>query len=193
MPANTPVVLIVEDELELADLYRDWLSDEYTVRIAATGAEAMDKIDSAIDVAILDRQVPDKSGDEILHAIEDRGYSCQAIMVTAVEPDFDIIPLPFDEYLTKPISCAELVETVDRVRALGEIDEDILKYYGLASKIGLLNAHKPEYALNANAQYQRLLERFVRVKERANRNLRKLVEELPADWVSKRLLEVDAS
>lgn len=191
MTEGNPIVLIVEDELDLADLYRDWLKDEYTVRIAATGAEALDRIDESVDVAILDRQVPDKSGDEILQLIEERDYTCRVVMVTAVEPDFDIIPMPFDEYLVKPIGAAELKETVAKLRAFGSVHEDVVEYYGLASKIGLLRTHKPESSLRTNTQFQRLQDRLVRVRDRAHRHLRELIEQLPAEWVSKGLLGVD--
>ncbi len=44
------------------------------------------------------------SGDEVLDTIAERGIDPAVVMVTAVDPDFDIVEMPFDEYLTKPVT-----------------------------------------------------------------------------------------
>jgi DNA-binding response OmpR family regulator len=44
-------------------------------------------------------------------------------MVTAVEPDVDVVSLGFDDYLTKPASRAELRETVDVLVSLDSVDD----------------------------------------------------------------------
>jgi len=59
-------------------------------------------IDETVDVVLLDRMMPGMSGQEVLAAIRERGLDCRVAMVTAVDADFDVIEMGFDEYLGKP-------------------------------------------------------------------------------------------
>ena len=49
MSEQPPLVLVVEDEPDLADLYAAWLGDEYRVRTAYGGHEALDQLDEVDD------------------------------------------------------------------------------------------------------------------------------------------------
>jgi len=57
-----PVVLIAEDEQTIAEGYELWLSDQYEVRLTADGQEALDAVDDTVDVVLLDRMMPELSG-----------------------------------------------------------------------------------------------------------------------------------
>jgi CheY-like chemotaxis protein len=59
-------VLVVDDEPQLAELYSMQLAEEYEVRTATGGPEALDLVDEEVDVALLDRRMPRMSGDELL-------------------------------------------------------------------------------------------------------------------------------
>jgi CheY-like chemotaxis protein len=67
--AGSDTVLIVDDESEVADVYALRLREEYETRTAYGGEEALDTIDSDMDVVLLDRRMPDLSGDEVLERI----------------------------------------------------------------------------------------------------------------------------
>ena len=75
----------------------------HDVRTAYGGEEALEKADEDVDLVFLDRQMPDMSGDDVLERVRERGLDCRVVMVTAVDPDFDIVEMPFDDYLTKPV------------------------------------------------------------------------------------------
>ncbi len=45
-------------------------------------------------------------------------------MVTAVDPDFDIIAMRVDDYLVKPVSREALPEVVDRLSVFGSTTTD---------------------------------------------------------------------
>ncbi|TKX52052.1 response regulator, partial [Halorubrum sp. SS7] len=65
MSEKPPLVLVVEDEPDLADLYAAWLGDEYRVRTAYGGREALDQLDETddeVDAILLDRRMPGLSG-----------------------------------------------------------------------------------------------------------------------------------
>ena len=132
-------VLVVDDERGLADLYAIWLEDDYDVRTAYNGSEALDALDPAVDVVLLARQMPDISGDEVLAEVRDRGIDCRVAMVTAVEPDFDIIDLGFDDYLRKPVDRETLLATVERLVRRATYDTTVTDYFATARKHALLS------------------------------------------------------
>jgi DNA-binding response OmpR family regulator len=150
-------VLIVEDEAELAEMYASYLS-EYETEIATGGEEALETVDGRFDVVLLDRRMPVVSGNEVLAAIEERGIDCRVAMVTAVDPDFDIIDLRIDDYVVKPVRRGELRETVDRLFALDEYDEQMQKLTTKRIKRNLLEVEKARTELSESEEFQRLQE-----------------------------------
>jgi two-component system response regulator AdeR len=155
-----PVVLVVEDEPDLADLYAAWLDDACTVETAYDGSQALESLDGGIDIVLLDRRMPGLSGDEVLETIRDRELDARVAMVTAVEPDFDIIQMGFDDYLVKPVSKEDLLETTDQLLLRSTYDEQIQEFFALASKKALLDSQKTEAELRASEEYARLEDRL---------------------------------
>jgi DNA-binding response OmpR family regulator len=142
--ADRPVVLIVEDEPDVAETYRLWLDADYVVRMAHSGDEGLDELDESVDVVLLDRMMPGLSGDEVLERIRDRELDCRVAMVTAVEPDFDILEMGFDAYLCKPIKSDQLHETVENLIGRSEYDDLLQEYYSLVEKQATLEAAKSD-------------------------------------------------
>jgi two-component system response regulator VanR len=113
-------VLIVEDELFMAEAIRDGLRlDAIAADIAGDGNAAMELLSiNAYDIAVLDRDIPGPSGDEIARRIVASGNSMPILMLTAANRLDDKATgfgLGADDYLTKPF---ELRELVLRLRAL---------------------------------------------------------------------------
>jgi len=156
MSDDSPLVLVVEDERDLSELYRVWLADSYRVRTARDGRTALAELDDEVDIVLLDRRMPDLSGDEVLDRIRERNLDCRVAMVTAVEPDTDIVDMPFDDYLVKPVSEADLVRMVENLRIRDEYDDGVKQLFSLASKKALLEAEKDRAALETDPDYQRL-------------------------------------
>jgi DNA-binding response OmpR family regulator len=140
--ADRPVVLVVDDDQALADTCEYWLREEYEVRVAYGGREALERVDDDVDVVLLDRRMPDLSGDEVLEAIDDRGLDCRIAMMTAVAPDTDIVEMPFDEYLVKPVDEGSVTETVEELLVRAEFDERIREYFALASTEAVLDGRE---------------------------------------------------
>ncbi|WP_336022526.1 HalX domain-containing protein [Halobellus salinisoli] len=171
MSADLPMVLVVEDEPDLADLYATWLKDEYRVRVAYGGREALDELDDEVDVVLLDRRMPDLSGDEALAAIRERDVGCRVAMVTAVEPDFDIVAMGFDDYLVKPVSRSSLKETVESLLRRNRYDNGIQELFALASKKALLESEKDAATLDAHEEYQELTDRVRELRSQLDETL----------------------
>lgn len=165
MADKNAVVLIAEDEQPLADLYAEWLAPDYEVRIAYDGEEAMDRLDDAVDVVLLDRRMPGLSGDEVLARVRDRGYNCRVAMVTAVKPDFDIIELGFDDYLTKPASKEDLQSIVEELLTRADYDQTLLDYYALVATRAALDDEKSPAELDADPRYADLIEWIAEYEE----------------------------
>jgi len=162
-----PRLLVVDDEPDLVDLYEVTLGDDYEVLTAYGGREAVELVeaDGRFDVALVDRRMPDVTGDEVLSRLHEQSPECRVAMVTAVEPDFDVVDMPFDEYLVKPITRARVQETVERLLRLQSYREQCREDYALASKVAALRAHKDPEELEANAEYQALLARLEAVRD----------------------------
>src|SRR6478735_4807947 len=114
-------VLIVEDEPYLAEAIRDGLRLEaIAADIAGDGHTALELLDiNDYDIAVLDRDIPGPSGDDIARAIVAAGSGIPIIMLTAADRLDDKasgFELGADDYLTRPF---ELRELVLRLRALG--------------------------------------------------------------------------
>ncbi|MFB6090000.1 MAG: bacterio-opsin activator domain-containing protein [Halobellus sp.] len=139
-PEADPVVLVVEDDKDLADTCEYWLRDDFDVRLAYGGEEALETVDEAVDVVLLDRRMPDLSGDEVLDEIDARGLDCRVAMMTAVEPDTDIVEMPFDEYLVKPVGEDDVVGTVEELLVRAEFDARVREYFALESTEAVLES-----------------------------------------------------
>jgi DNA-binding response OmpR family regulator len=177
MSAEQSLVLIVEDEPDLADLYATWLKDEYRVRVAYGGREALEALDETVDVVLLDRRMPDLSGDEALSEIRTRGYDCRVAMVTAVEPDFDIVAMGFDDYLVKPVSKDALEATVSNLLLRNSYDEGVKDLFSLASKKALLEAEKDTSSLEESEEYRELTTRLADLRDELDETLQRFDEE----------------
>ena len=180
MSEQPPLVLVVEDEPDLADLYAAWLGDEYRVLTAYGGQEALDALDSAdneVDAILLDRRMPGLSGDEVLAAVRERGIDCRVAMVTAVEPDFDILKMGFDDYLVKPVSSDTLRETVEGLLQRSEYDDEMQELFSLTSKKAMLEAEKSATELDDNDEYQRLANRIRELRSEADESLSAVTED----------------
>jgi two-component system response regulator AdeR len=160
MANSDPVVLIVEDEPDVAETYRLWLEEDYDVRVAQDGDEGLGLLDESVEVVLLDRMMPGLSGDEVLEHIRDENLGCRVAMVTAVEPDFDILEMGFDAYLSKPVGTDKLRETVENLLGRSEYDSLLQKYYSLVEKQATLEATKSRAELEHSDKYDRLKEQI---------------------------------
>ena len=162
-----PSVLVVDDEPDLVDLYSTNLAGDYEVHTAYGGEEALELIEAGerFDVALIDRRMPDVSGDDVLDRLHADSPGCRVAMVTAVEPDFDVIEMPFDEYLVKPITKADIQGTVDRLLKLLDYREKRQEGFSIASKVATLRAHKDPQELEGNEEYEELLGRLEEIRD----------------------------
>jgi DNA-binding response OmpR family regulator len=155
-PSDRARVLIVDDEERVADTYRLRLQSTYDVDVALGGRDALELVSDDHDVVLLDRRMPDISGDEVLDEIRSRDLDCKVVMVTAVDPDFDIVEMQCDDYIVKPVDDGQLQEVVDRVLRIAEYSERRQKLGAKKLKRNVLELEMRDDELGDSEEYQRL-------------------------------------
>lgn len=109
-------ILIVEDEISIAELEKDYLElSGFDVDIALTGDEGLKKaLENHVDLIILDLMLPGMDGFEVCKHVREQ-KDIPILLVSAKKEDIDKIRglgLGADDYITKPFSPSELVARV---------------------------------------------------------------------------------
>ena len=128
-------ILVIEDELSLADIIATKLKKEnYDVDISLDGESGLDNALSGIyDLIILDIMLPKINGIEILKEIRKNDIDTKVIMLTA-KSSLDDKLVGFEnganDYITKPFHIEELIARVNVQLRNSEknINKDILKF-----------------------------------------------------------------
>jgi two-component system OmpR family response regulator len=113
-------VLLVEDEVRLADNVRRGLSAEgFVVDVVHNGTDGLFNAEvNSYDVVVLDIMLPGLNGYEVCRRMRASGLWTPVLMLTAKDGEYDqtdAFDLGADDYLTKPFSFLVLVA---RLRAL---------------------------------------------------------------------------
>lgn len=168
---DLPHALVVDDEREVADAYALRLRGLCDVETAYDGKEALETVrQREIDVVLLDRHMPGMSGDDVLAELAAMEFAGRVIMVTAIDPDFDILDMPFDDYLCKPVDREDVRAAVTQqctilgYATLGE-------YFSVEAKRQVIAAELPDEDRESHEAYQRKQDRSRQLEQRARRLL----------------------
>jgi DNA-binding response OmpR family regulator len=130
-------VLLADDERLLADTVADGLRKlAMAVDVCYDGEAAMERLGvNRYDVAVLDRDMPKATGDEVCRWMVGEALGTRILILTAasgIRDRVDGLGLGADDYLTKPF---ELEELLARLRALirrgHEIKDPIIRVHDL--------------------------------------------------------------
>lgn len=135
---SRPTVLIVDDNEKLTDMYEMWLKDEYPVKTAYSGREALEEVDETVDIIFLDRRLGDIFGGEVLDEIKDRGLDCRVVMLTRLKPDIEIIQREIDAYLEKPVDRDVLYDTITTIQDRSNYNDTVREWISVQNKIEVL-------------------------------------------------------
>ena len=165
-------ILIVEDEIKLADMVSERLKKEkYTVDVTNDGETGLyNALDGIYDLIILDIMLPKVNGIEILKEIRENNINSKVIMLTA-KGELEDKLLGFqngaNDYISKPFHIDELVARVN-VQLRNNINEKKDICYGdlilNIDKSIISNKNTKEEVSIINKEFQ-LLEYFMRNPE----------------------------
>ena len=165
-------ILLVEDELELAESVREWLSEDYhLVEVVNDGLAALEALKRAeYDVILLDWMLPGLSGIEICRQYRANGGQAAVLMLTAkksLSSKEAALMDGADDYLTKPFQLRELSARVKALsrRSQNQIMEE-LECCSLRLQRSTHRVFKGEAELKLGPKEFTLLELFMRFPER---------------------------
>jgi len=115
--AQKETVLVIDDELSVADALKVILSDSgYQVAVAMSGAEALEKLGKRrFDLVITDVRLPDISGLDVLRHLRRSHPGVLAIIITAhhtPELAAESLSLGAVAVLLKPFSPSDLLTVI---------------------------------------------------------------------------------
>jgi len=118
---NLPLLLVVEDNIDLCNLLKMQLEDKYNVLIANNGMEGLKKVNHYHpDIVVTDQMMPEMSGTEMLQKIRNdfRISHIPVIILTAKSDESEklkAISLGANAYITKPFNKEYLIARIEQL------------------------------------------------------------------------------
>lgn len=145
---NKPRVLLVEDSPTLSVVYQEYLASEpVEVVHVANGCDAMTRIGEAVpDVILLDLNLPDMDGMEILKHVHEQNLPCDVVIITAhgsVDIAVDAMRYGAFDFITKPFDAKRLLVTLRNAfkhRELNHIVDVYREHYEREAYFGFIGA-----------------------------------------------------
>jgi DNA-binding response OmpR family regulator len=162
---NKPQILIVEDDLAMAELLFQGLTESgFRCRIAENGSEAL-KSTQDIDLILSDIMMPVLNGLNMVTEIRKRGIQTPVIFLTAKDQTQDIVlalEAGGDDYIVKPFKLAELLARIHAALRRANQSIDILKWQDLVLDCRTRRAERNGHQLFLSTTEFALLEYFMR-------------------------------
>jgi len=143
-----PVVLVVEDEVGIAESLTYMMEREFLAAVGVTTlAVARERLaQGGVDLMVLDLNLPDGNGIDLLRELRAAGRSLPVIVLTSRDAEVDRVvglELGADDYVTKPFSAREVVARVKAVlrRAHAEAVPSATAAAGLSVDLERRSAH----------------------------------------------------
>lgn len=134
---DKPTLLLIEDSPPEAMIFKQYLKDEMIeLTHVTTGEEAKNHISSKLpDLILLDLQLPDMTGQEILHWMNEEGFESSVIVVTghsSVDVAVEVMQKGAEDFLEKPVNANRLQTTIrnqlERNRLQNIVDDFKIKF-----------------------------------------------------------------
>ena len=148
MTGRRPVLLVVDDEPGILRLLRDYGDRAgFEVVTCSAGAEALEYLNAqTANIAIVDMQMPQVGGLDVLRAIREADPQCQTVLMTGhatVDSAIEAIQSGAMDYLSKPLDFGRLGQLLaavhaesDRQRAVAAADQEAARHLVCGGMIG---------------------------------------------------------
>jgi DNA-binding response OmpR family regulator len=161
-------VLIADDERLFADTIAVGLRREsMAVDVCYDGDGALERLTvNRYDVAVLDRDMPGSTGDEVCRWVTQQQLSTRVLLLTAACGVYDRVQglgLGADDYLTKPFAFAELVARIQALaRRTAPALPPVLERDGIVLEVATCSATRDGRPLSLTAKEFSLLHALMR-------------------------------
>lgn len=121
--SNKKNLLIIEDDLHLLEFLKDiFEASSWDVSVAPTGREGLAALvgGKLPDLILLDLNLPDFNGMEILKIVSDKKLNTAVLVMTGegtIQKAVEATKLGADDFLQKPLSPEVLLDTVEKIMA----------------------------------------------------------------------------
>lgn len=148
-------ILIVEDDVALARVLDEALSDAYRTSVVSTGRAALDAIaGESVDLVVLDLNLPDMDGLDVARSLSSDGASIDVLMLTAradVASRVAGLYAGASDYLAKPFDMDELLARVHaQIRRRGETSTITWGPLEISTHLQRCTVHGDTVALSAS-------------------------------------------
>jgi len=158
MTRTAGTVLAVDDDSDMRSLYRCWLAAADEVRTAADGVEALQRVDERVDVVLLDREMPRTDGVAVARELDRRDADPAVVMISGVEADLDLLDIPVDDYLRKPVSRETVLARVERAVTAATCPPQHRRLVALDTRRRIVERAVPRHRLAEDSNYQRAVD-----------------------------------
>lgn len=152
-------ILVVDDDPMMAEWYARLLEEDHDVTVATGGQAALETIDPTTEIMLLDRTMPDVSGEEVIDEVRERNIDCLIAIVSGRSPDVDDADLAFDAYLVKPVDPSGLQAVVDELIERRRYTERVRELFALDAKIDVLETAVGKAPFQSSDRYDELVAR----------------------------------
>lgn len=164
-------LLIIEDDIRLAESLRDMVSEWYQVRMAHDGDEGLFMAEQNVDdIIILDVMMPGMNGYEVLDALRKNDIRTPILMLTAKDGISDKVKgfeTGADDYLVKPFHRDELLVRLQALvrRSTNQVKSNILTFLQLQLDLTYKRATINQEEVQLNGKQFDVLEFLVKNQE----------------------------
>jgi len=123
-------ILVVEDSPSMAEMYKEYLQgDSYDIELVSTGKDALEKLQQSLPAAIvLDVNLPDMSGMDVLKTIHDQQLPIVSLVITghgSVDLAVESMNLGAYDFIEKPFSAKRLKLTLSNALEHQQLSETL--------------------------------------------------------------------
>ena len=126
------IILIEDDEILSNQIYTYLSKNNFYVEICKSYKEAINKINNYFDLAILDINLPDNDGINLLNILRNNSIR---VIITTVKNDEKFIVRALDngadDYITKPFKLAVLRARIDKTLRTALVEDDFVSFKDL--------------------------------------------------------------
>ncbi|MWV38536.1 winged helix-turn-helix transcriptional regulator [Natrialba sp. INN-245] len=161
LETTTRTVLLADGDRRITEMYRQWLSDRYTVVRAHDSKEFYERFDDRIDVVLLDAGLP---GIDPRRFVDDAKELCRTALIVGDRPDPELLSVDCDDILRKPFVRETALKTVaDQLSRLEE-SEDQRARTALEAKRSLFESIYSTEQLEEEQAYRDALARLTELE-----------------------------